>query len=111
MNKKRVCVSFVLMTLLAIGFSCSVFSPDTSSGSDIVKSVDSTVTNLKGGFAKLDSVFLTVSGARSLVVPGGDTTAYVLHSGEHVNQIETLWDKKLLRCGLQAGTPNRDMAP
>jgi hypothetical protein len=87
MNKKRVCVSFVLMTLLAIGFSCSVFSPDTSSGSDIVKSVDSTVTNLKGGFAKLDSVFLTVSGARSLVVPGGDTTAYVLHSGEHVNQI------------------------
>jgi hypothetical protein len=87
MNKKHVCVSFLLMTFLAIGFSCSVLSPDTSSGSDIVKSVDSTVTNLKGGFAKLDSVFLTVSGARSLVVPGGDTTAYVLHSGEHVNQI------------------------
>ncbi|HMD69638.1 MAG TPA: hypothetical protein VKF42_12210 [Chitinivibrionales bacterium] len=85
MNKKRFGAS--ILFLLSLGLSCSVFSPDTNLGRDIVTGVDSSVTDLKYGFVKLDSVFLTATGAKSIVVPGGDTSVYVLQSGVHPSQL------------------------
>lgn len=85
MNKKSFGASILL--LLSLGLSCSVFSPDTNLGRDIVTGVDSSVTDLKYGYVKVDSMFLAVSGARSVVVPGGDTSVYVLRSGVHPSQL------------------------
>lgn len=88
MNKKRIGVSVLIAVCLGIGFSCSIFEPDTNLGKDIINSVDTTVINLKNGFAKLDSVYLTVSGAPSnVVVAGPDTSTYLLQSGVHSYQI------------------------
>ncbi len=80
-------MSAILLAGLAAGFSCSIFSPDTNVGGDVVKTVDSTVTNLKIGFSKIDSIFLAVKGARSVVLPGADTSFYRLPSGVHPTQM------------------------
>jgi hypothetical protein len=48
-----------------------------------VNSIDSSLTNLKGGFKTVDSVGLAVLSARSTIVAGPDTSSFVLQSGDH----------------------------
>jgi hypothetical protein len=48
----------------------------------VLNSIDSSITDLKGGFKK-DSFNLAVLSARSTIVAGPDTSLFVLQSGDH----------------------------
>ena len=84
MIKKLFAIAAFLGSLFAFGLSCtSPFSPSTNLGRNVVNSIDSSLTNLKGGFKTVDSVGLAVLSARSTIVAGPDTSSFVLQSGDH----------------------------
>jgi hypothetical protein len=81
--------SLVLTILIVAGLSCwSPFEPVTNMGKDVITTVDPTVTDLKNGFRKIDSVDIAVQGARSLVSPKNDTSKFMLKSGDFAGLYE-----------------------
>jgi hypothetical protein len=75
----------IIATAIVVScFSCwSPFEPVTHIGKDVVSTLDSNVTNMKGGFKVLDSINLAVTGARNVTSIGSDTEPYYFVSGVH----------------------------
>jgi hypothetical protein len=74
----------VLVIFVVSGLSCwTPFEPVTNVGKDVVTAIDSNVTNFRNGLREIDSVFLSVNGARSVISAGPDTSAFRLQSGDH----------------------------
>jgi hypothetical protein len=74
----------ILTIIVVLCFSCwSPFEPVTHIGKDVVSTLDSNVTNMKGGFKVLDSIDLVVTGAHNVTSPGPDTSTYHFESGVH----------------------------
>jgi hypothetical protein len=86
MKKNILTVVFrsIAVIFLVSSLSCwTPFEPVTNVGKDVVTSIDSNVTNFRTGFREIDSIFLSVNGARSVITAGSDTSIYRLQSGGH----------------------------
>ena len=84
MMKKYFAATAFFGLLFVFGLSCtSPFSPSTDLGQKVLNSIDSSITALAAGFKPVDSLGLAVVSARSTIVAGPDTSAFVLQSGDH----------------------------
>lgn len=83
MMKKSFAATAFFGLLFVLGLSCtSPFSPSTNLGRNVLNSIDSSITALTAGFKSV-GLGLAVVSARSTIVAGPDTSAFVLQSGDH----------------------------
>jgi hypothetical protein len=77
-------IRIALTIIIVLCFSCwSPFEPVTHIGKDVVSTLDSNVTNMKGGFKVLDGMDLVVTGEHNVTSLGPDTSTYRFVSGVH----------------------------